>query len=69
VLANRLRLRGAWMSWLLPSRQDLDAAYARARELAYEISLEPTDEPWGMREFHLRQPDGHTLRVGCAVGR
>jgi hypothetical protein len=37
----------------------------RARELGYEVSMPPTDEPWGVREFHLRHPDGHTFRVGC----
>jgi uncharacterized glyoxalase superfamily protein PhnB len=60
--------RPVWMSWFLPSRSELDAAYARAVELGYEISLEPTDEPWGMREFHLRHPDGHTFRVSAESG-
>ena len=59
--------RGAWMSWFLPSREELNAAYARARELGCEITLEPTDEPWSIREFHLRHPDGHTFRVGCEI--
>jgi hypothetical protein len=27
----------------------------------------PTDEPWGVREFHLRHPDGHTFRVGAGT--
>jgi len=27
--------------------------------------MPPTDEPWGVREFHLRHPDGHTFRVGA----
>jgi hypothetical protein len=60
---------GVWMSWFLPGRAELDAAYARARELGYEITLEPTDEPWSIREFHLRHPDGHTFRIGCESGR
>jgi uncharacterized glyoxalase superfamily protein PhnB len=56
------------MSWFLPNREELDAAYALARELGYEISLEPTDEPWGIREFHVQHPDGHRFRIGCASG-
>jgi catechol 2,3-dioxygenase-like lactoylglutathione lyase family enzyme len=24
----------------------------------------PTDEPWGMREFAVRTPDGHRIRFG-----
>jgi catechol 2,3-dioxygenase-like lactoylglutathione lyase family enzyme len=60
--------RGTWMSWFLPGRDELDAAYARARGLGYEISREPADEPWNVREFHLRHPDGHVFRVGCPTG-
>jgi catechol 2,3-dioxygenase-like lactoylglutathione lyase family enzyme len=60
--------RPVWMSWFLPGREDLDAACARAGELGYEISRPPLDEPWGIREFHLRHPDGHIFRVGCETG-
>lgn len=60
--------RPVWMSWFLPSRAELDAAYARAVELGYEISQEPTDESWGMREFHLVHPDGHVFRLGAESG-
>ena len=60
--------RPVWMSWFLVSREEFDASYARARELGYEISQDPTDESWGMREFHLRHPDGHTFRVSCESG-
>lgn len=42
----------AWMSWFLPGREAFDDAYARAQGLGYEISMEPTNEPWNMREFH-----------------
>jgi uncharacterized glyoxalase superfamily protein PhnB len=59
--------RGAWLSWFLPGHAELEAAYARARELGYQISQEPVDEPWGIREFHLRHPDGHIFRVGCEI--
>ena len=27
-----------------------------------------TDEPWGVREFHLRHPDGHMFRVSGGLG-
>jgi predicted lactoylglutathione lyase len=60
--------RPVWMSWFLRSRTELDAAYARAVELGYEIAQEPTDEEWGMREFHLRHPDGHIFRVSAESG-
>jgi uncharacterized glyoxalase superfamily protein PhnB len=57
--------RPVWMSWFLSSRSAFDAAYTRAVELGYEISMPPTDEPWGMTEFHLVHPDGHTFRVSA----
>ena len=60
--------RPVWMSWFLSSRDELEAAHARAVELGYEISMPPTDESWGMREFHLRHPDGHTFRVSAESG-
>ena len=59
---------GVWMSWFLNSRDELEALHTRAQELGYEISMPPTDEPWGIREFHLRHPDGHTFRIGCESG-
>ncbi len=60
--------RPVWMSWFLATREELEAAHARALELGYEIAREPTDESWGMREFHLRHPNGHTFRIGCELG-
>jgi uncharacterized glyoxalase superfamily protein PhnB len=58
---------GVWMSWWVASPGDVDAAHAQAVELGLEISWPPTDEPWGVREFHLRHPDGHTFRVASGL--
>jgi uncharacterized glyoxalase superfamily protein PhnB len=60
--------RPVWMSWFLSSLAELEAVHARAVELGYEISQEPTDESWGMREFHLVHPDGHVFRVSTESG-
>lgn len=54
-----------WMSWWLESAAALDAAHAQAVALGYLVTHPPTDEPWGVREFHLRHPDGHTFRVSA----
>jgi uncharacterized glyoxalase superfamily protein PhnB len=32
-----------------------------------EVISEPEDEPWGMREFSIRTPDGHRLRFGQPI--
>ena len=56
---------GVWMSWFLGSLDEVDAMHARALELGLDVTMPPTDEPWGVREFHLCHQDGHTFRIGC----
>jgi hypothetical protein len=31
------------------------------------VTMPPLDMPWGIREFHLRHPDGHTFRIGSEI--
>jgi len=59
---------GVWMSWFLSSPAEVDAAYQLALEHGMTVTMPPVDEPWGVREFHLRHPDGHTFRVGAGTG-
>ncbi|MBR0655916.1 VOC family protein [Plastoroseomonas arctica] len=42
---------------------DVDAIHARARELGAEIAYDLTDEPWGVRRFFIRAPDGALVNV------
>jgi catechol 2,3-dioxygenase-like lactoylglutathione lyase family enzyme len=42
---------------------DVDAAYDAARKTGAEIVHELTDEPWGVRRFFVRDPDGHVINV------
>jgi catechol 2,3-dioxygenase-like lactoylglutathione lyase family enzyme len=56
---------GVWMSWWVESPAEVDALYAAAAGHGLTVTYPPTDEPWGVREFHLRHPDGHMFRVGC----
>ena len=58
---------GVWMSWFLETPADVDAAYQLALQNDLTVTMPPTDEPWGVREFHLRHPDGHTFRVGAGT--
>jgi uncharacterized glyoxalase superfamily protein PhnB len=55
------------MSWWLDTPADVDAAHARAVADGLEVTWPPTDEPWGVREFHLRHPDGHVFRVSSGL--
>ncbi len=42
---------------------DVDEAYAEARRRGYEIVHPLTDEPWGLRRFFVRAPDGNILNI------
>ncbi|HLN26343.1 MAG TPA: VOC family protein [Gemmataceae bacterium] len=55
------------MSWWLCSRAEVDAAHALALQHGLTVTMSPTDEPWHVREFHLRLPDGHTFRVSAGI--
>jgi catechol 2,3-dioxygenase-like lactoylglutathione lyase family enzyme len=52
--------KGVWVAiWV----DDVDAVHERALAAGLEITHPPTDEPWNVREFHVRHPDGHVFRI------
>jgi catechol 2,3-dioxygenase-like lactoylglutathione lyase family enzyme len=42
---------------------DVDGAYAEARKLGYEIVHPIATEPWGVRRFFVRAPDGNVINI------
>jgi catechol 2,3-dioxygenase-like lactoylglutathione lyase family enzyme len=42
---------------------DLDATFEKVRAAGAEIVQEPTDQPWGTRDFAVRDPSGNMVRV------
>jgi catechol 2,3-dioxygenase-like lactoylglutathione lyase family enzyme len=51
---------GVWMTiWV----DDVDSIYAHCLEQGIEVTWPPTDEPWNVREMHVRHPDGHVFRI------
>ena len=42
---------------------EVDAAYAEAREFGYEIVHPLTTEEWGVRRFLVRAPDGNVINI------
>jgi catechol 2,3-dioxygenase-like lactoylglutathione lyase family enzyme len=42
---------------------DLDASFAKVRDAGAEIVQEPTDQPWGTRDFAVRDPSGNMVRI------
>jgi uncharacterized glyoxalase superfamily protein PhnB len=55
------------MSWWLETPTAVDAMHAEALRIGCEVTCPPEDKPWGVREFHLRHPDGHTFRVSASL--
>jgi len=55
------------MTWWLETQAHVDEAHALAERRGLEVTWPPTDEPGGVREFHLRHRDGHTFRVASGL--
>ena len=55
--------QGVWMSiWV----DDVDAIHRHCLAQGLDVTWPPTDEPWGVREMHVRHPDGHVFRISQA---
>ena len=56
--------KGVWMSvWV----EDVDALHRHCLEHDLEVAWPPTDMPWGVREMHVRHPDGHVFRMSQSI--
>ena len=42
---------------------DVDRAYAAAKQMGCEMVHPLTDEPWGVRRFFVREPNGKVLNI------
>ena len=48
--------------------EDVDDVHTRAVEAGCEIVHPPTDEPWGVRRFFVRDPNGAVINVMQHLG-
>jgi uncharacterized glyoxalase superfamily protein PhnB len=48
---------------LVLATKDLDATFERVQAGDAEVVQEPTDQPWGIRDFAVRDPAGNLIRV------
>lgn len=56
--------KGVWMSiWV----DDVDAWHRRCVEQGLDVTWPPNDMPWGVREMHVRHPDGHVFRFSRGI--
>ena len=42
---------------------DIEQAYQEAQQRGYEIVYPITTEPWGVRRFFVRAPDGNVINI------
>jgi catechol 2,3-dioxygenase-like lactoylglutathione lyase family enzyme len=47
---------------------DLDSTFENVRDAGAEIVQEPTEQPWGTRDFALRDPSGNLIRIDQPPG-
>ena len=58
--------KGVWLSvWV----DDADEVHRRCIALGLDVTFPPTNMPWGVRETHVRHPDGHVFRVSQGIER
>jgi uncharacterized glyoxalase superfamily protein PhnB len=44
--------------------EGLDQLHQELSARGAQVISEPEDQPWGLREFSIRTPDGHRIRFG-----
>jgi len=49
---------------LLVIVDDVDEHFANAKARGAEITSEPEDKPWGLRQYGCKDPDGHNWGFG-----
>lgn len=55
---------GTWMSIFV---DDVDGYCEAIKEQGADVVYGPVDEPWGCREIHVRDPNGHIIRFGQGI--
>jgi uncharacterized glyoxalase superfamily protein PhnB len=52
-------------TWVYLGVSDADALHDEVRARGAAVRHPPTNYPWGARELHVTDPDGHVLRFGA----
>lgn len=61
---NQSEDEGVWMSiWV----DEVDPIHEHCLRQGIEVTWPPTNEPWGVREMHIRHPDGHVFRISQSL--
>lgn len=60
---GRDRAKGAALRFYCQTNQDIDALAAAIRARGGKLTQEPTDQPWGRRDFAMVDPDGFNISI------
>jgi uncharacterized glyoxalase superfamily protein PhnB len=60
---GRDRVKGTALRFYCQTTQDIDALAAKIREKGGKLTQEPTDQPWGRRDFAVVDPDGFNISI------
>lgn len=55
----------SWFAHVLV--EDVDSIFAEFLANGALVNSHPTDQPWGIREFGVRTPDGHRITFGQLI--
>jgi uncharacterized glyoxalase superfamily protein PhnB len=61
---GRDRVKGVGFRIYCTTKQDVDALAAAIKARGGNLDSEPTDQPWGSRDFSLTDPDGFKITIG-----
>jgi uncharacterized glyoxalase superfamily protein PhnB len=64
---GRDRKKGVGFRIYCSTAADIDALAAAIKERGGELETEPTDQPWGARDFSVRDPDGFAISISTEV--
>lgn len=65
---GRDRQKGAGLRFFCMTAQDIDQLAAAVRERGGQLSQEPTDQPWGARDFAVVDPNGFNISISTEMG-
>jgi lactoylglutathione lyase len=66
---GRDRVKGTALRFYYQTDRDIDALAAAIRERGGKLTQEPTDQPWGRRDFAVVDPDGFNISIASDVRR
>jgi len=65
---GRDRQKGVGLRFFCMTAQDIDQLAATVRERGGQLTQEPTDQPWGARDFAVVDPNGFNISISTEMG-